>query len=77
MNSETVRFFPNPVSNLMTLNFNGVRPNRIEIFNVTGELVHSGSWINTFDASPLADGMYFLRVIGSEKSEAFKFEVRH
>ena len=41
---------------------------------MTGKLVYSGSWVNTLDVSTLADGMYFLRTIGSDKSEDFKFE---
>jgi hypothetical protein len=77
VDAAEVSFFPNPASDVMTLNFNGVRPNRIEVYSVTGKLVHSGSWVNTFDVSTLADGMYFLRTIGSDKSEDFKFEVRH
>ena len=77
LDAESIRFFPNPASDMMTLNFNGIRPNRIEIYNITGEMVHSGSWVNTFDVSALSDGMYFLRTIGTDKSVDFKFEVRH
>jgi len=75
--SEMISLFPNPASNVMTLNFNGNRPNRMEVYNAMGKLVHAGSWVNTFDVTTLADGMYFLRAIGADKSEDFKFEVRH
>ncbi len=73
-NSEPlVKIYPNPFSDQITIENEGVETYTIEIYNSLGELIHSikmdqKSIINTTD---LSRGFYFLK-ISNGKSEQYK-----
>ena len=80
LNQANVKVYPNPASNLITLNIPGHVTSRytVTIMNTTGEILRS--WTNvpsirSFDVSGLAAGVYFLRVANEKETKTLRFEV--
>jgi hypothetical protein len=69
---NSFRIYPNPVSNTMTLDYNLVKNDNVnlEIYNTTGQVIKtyiksnnhpSGSYSQSFDVSDLNSGVYLAR----------------
>jgi hypothetical protein len=60
-----VNIYPNPASEIIMLEFNGVSTGTYEILNMSGQLMQTGninSSLNEIDISYIAAGMYFLKL---------------
>ena len=75
---STVRLtaFPNPTTNLLTVNVGNTRFDRYEVINLTGAVVMTGSFVAgsdqlRLDVSPLASGQYQLVLDGGKAAASF------
>ncbi len=59
-NNPTVSIFPNPATN--SLNINSKSPFRFNIYNITGEIILSGTASSKIDISELKSGQYFISI---------------
>ena len=61
--------FPNPVTRgQLNVNVTGSEAEHYAIYNILGQIVHSGNFSNTLDVSRLKSGMYIIEVtIGTQK----------
>ncbi|MEM6722952.1 MAG: LamG-like jellyroll fold domain-containing protein [Bacteroidota bacterium] len=61
--TPAIRLFPNPTSNRLQIETNGLQISRMELFNATGQLIreYQGS-LNLIQLSDLANGMYILAI---------------
>lgn len=74
---------PNPVNDVMDIRFDleAATVGRIEIFNVQGQLVHQMPTLDLnkgenkirFDTKILSSGIYFCKVLTSDKTETIRF----
>ena len=63
---DEIRIFPNPVQE--SLNIYGVKYDRLEIFNASGQiLISSNQTTSSLNLTELASGLYFIRFITKEK----------
>jgi hypothetical protein len=78
-NAESeVAIFPNPVSDLLTLNFLSESPDEIVLFDINGKkhnltLVRRSSGILVFDLSMMENGVYFIGIKTGESYLRRKF----
>ncbi len=67
--SSSIKIFPNPAQNTITVNYAGnqIENLTVEIVNTLGETVYTKSIISneTIDISDLSNGLYFVRLKGS------------
>lgn len=74
--SEYFQVYPNPaVNSFQVKKYHSSDPINIEIYNAGSELVFkrtSSDLISTLDISYLVNGLYFVRIIGSKKTETVK-----
>ena len=76
MNNPGVKYYPNPVSDYMNVEFPEFIHARLTIRNVRGSIVRQAGMysdrtlINTTD---LANGVYFVTVESAGKTDAFRF----
>jgi len=79
--NEEINLFPNPVNdNLTVLLPKTQNEMSIQIFNVTGQLIHqvTAEGQYQFSTTEMVDGIYFLKVIDKDKiSSTHKFQVIH
>ena len=65
--------FPNPVNDVLTISCSNNTISRIEIFNILGKIVYSQPYKDTIDISSFSEGLYLLKVYGTnEQVSAFK-----
>jgi hypothetical protein len=64
--------YPNPASGKVTVNISDQRLEKIQIFNVTGELMHE-HFTSEFFVTDLSNGMYFIVVQTEEHIFTGKF----
>lgn len=74
----TVEFFPNPVSNFLTIAMSGKSKFiRTYILNIFGqelnEIILEDNQIKVIDVSAFSNGVYFLKIVDNEKSETLRF----
>lgn len=64
--TDTIRFYPNPVTTVLQMELSGIQPVRAEVYSITGQLVHSENFKNEtspvvhFDA--LESGVYLMKI---------------
>ena len=75
--NQSYTVYPNPVSDVLNLTFNGSRPDLIEIHSLIGQQIHSGSWTSQLDVSRFSNGMYVLRIWSNGMAQTRRFEVQH
>ena len=65
---NSIKVFPNPTSDFVSLNLNKSfgNSNRIELYNTFGQLVLTSTQINKIDISKLTAGLYFIKVTNSQ-----------
>lgn len=75
--TESLRIYPNPVSGMLNIKTNSGY--QVEILDISGRLVKSGSLINGENQINLADqtpGIYYLRLIGEKNVQVKKIMIR-
>jgi hypothetical protein len=77
-NSE-IKIFPNPASNLIAIQFDGLLENNysIELFDTLGKLIknttiNAGQSITYFDVQDIYNGTYFIKISNGNQSESYK-----
>jgi len=68
-----ISIYPNPTSNILNIS-SSENISRIEIISITGKLVAQqdvNSDYTTCDVSDLSNGMYFVRIYGSEQNNVY------
>ncbi len=82
--SFSLEVFPNPAATSLNVSFARINASELnmEVYNVSGVLLEQisleGVESNTqIDISDLADGIYFVKVIGNDGSEVKRFQVAH
>ncbi|MDY7396917.1 T9SS type A sorting domain-containing protein [Aureibaculum sp. 2210JD6-5] len=61
--------YPNPASNYLTIKTEAIIK-EIVIYNVLGQSVFTKSYTDRIDVSELEDGIYYLKIIGDDVSDA-------
>ena len=67
---KQTQIYPNPFSSIVNIH-SKVDFNTYEMYSFTGQLIHSGKFINSIDLSSIDRGIYFLKLIGN-KIEHYK-----
>ena len=63
LNSSDLTIYPNPVSDVMTIEFkSGIKPNSIVIYDLYGKKISSYEQKSTVDLSGLAGGIYLVKI---------------
>jgi len=71
--NENISLSPNPVYDILNLNFVGNRVKQIDIFDITGKKVYSTPFsVNNIDVSTFTNGVYFVRINANNKLHNFK-----
>ncbi len=76
VNSPGVKYYPNPVSDYMIIEFPDLTQATLTIRNVHGSIVQQNKMKDTrtlINTSNLANGVYFVTVESSGKTEVFRF----
>lgn len=71
--------YPNPATNLITLQVNATESNNIQIYDITGKIVYTIISTNPTVNIPVVDfksGIYILKIQGEKGVTTKKFEVR-
>jgi hypothetical protein len=72
----SLELWPNPSSTLVHFGYDGdTKPNHLQIYDMLGRDIYSGSWIPEFDVTGLAGGIYFVRATSGEESVVKRMEV--
>jgi hypothetical protein len=66
---------PNPASERVFFGYEEKQPDLLEIYDMMGRTIYSGSWIVEFDVTGLAGGIYFVRATSGEESVVKRMEV--
>jgi hypothetical protein len=78
-NDLNISFYPNPASESISFNFNKAdcRIEKIELYDITGSLVHSQNSCqsNKLDVSFLSEGVYFVSAFTNKGTVRSKFNV--
>jgi hypothetical protein len=69
--------WPNPTSESVFFAYEEPMPELFEIYDMTGRIIYSGTWIADFDVIGLPSGIYFARATDGEQSVMKKIEVIH
>ena len=75
---ENVDIYPNPTKNFVTIS--GENLSKIEIFNITGQMVLNFDYTNdnqTIDLVNLYSGIYFFKIIDKNGNHCTKKVVKH
>jgi hypothetical protein len=75
----TVKLFPNPTTNSITLNLDGISNVNLELFDIQGKLLLTKNRAfnqEQIDVSAFKTGTYFLRILSNEGNQQIKFEVK-
>ena len=70
-----IELWPNPTTERVFLAYEEKQPDLLEIYDMLGRDIYSGSWIPEFDVTGLAGGIYFVRATSGEESVVKRMEV--
>jgi hypothetical protein len=70
-----LNLWPNPASDLVHFSSGETWPDVLEIYDMLGKRLYSGSWVPEFDTSTLASGIYFVRATRGEESVVTRMEI--
>lgn len=74
-NTTNIKVYPNPASDFINIIApNDIRLKHISLINIEGKLVYESDFLQSFDVSNMASGMYFLKVT-DEKNNFSMFKV--
>ena len=68
--TETISLYPIPFKNELHISLNSIKASKIDIYNISGKLILSkniSSNTQSLDMSSIASGMYFAKIIASNK----------
>jgi hypothetical protein len=71
----TFDLWPNPTSERVFFAYDEQIPDLLEIYDMMGRTIYSGSWIGEFDVTSLAGGIYFVRATSGEENVVKRMEV--
>ena len=71
----TFDLWPNPTSERVFFAFEEQQPDLLEIYDLMGKTIYSGTWLPEFDVSNLAGGIYFVRANSGGESVVKRMEV--
>ena len=78
-NGNLVKFFPNPTSELLNINFTKSFSGTLKVLNNQGAEIHSSFLKNKtnhdFDLSYLSDGAYFVILVNEKTGEVFSQKI--
>jgi hypothetical protein len=79
--ASSLSLFPNPVSDMLTVNFEATSSTSVQLIDLTGKVVRSetaqaGSVSTQFDVNDLNAGVYFVNVKNAAGSTTQKFVVK-
>ena len=84
LNNDEIGIFPNPVSDLLVMQYKGInkRSLNIELVNTNGQVMkrqefQQGSTISYLDTKTIANGIYFLSVSDGVLKKAYKVLINH
>ena len=65
--NTSIKIFPNPTSDVVSLNLNKSfgEVNRVEFYDIFGQIVLASTRLNNIDISNLTTGLYFIKVTNS------------
>ena len=78
-NNKEFDIYPNPSTGLVTFTSNFKLNNKIEILNITGQIVHSvniSGQNKEIDLNHLEKGLYFIRIVNDENVKLVKLILR-
>ena len=70
-----LELWPNPTSDRVFFAHGDLLPDHLQIYDMLGRNIYSGSWVNEFDVSQLSSGIYFVRATSGEESVVKRMEV--
>jgi len=70
-----MELWPNPTSERVFFAHGDAIPSHLQIYDMLGRDIYSGSWIPEFDVTGLAGGIYFVRATSGEESVVKRMEV--
>ena len=70
-----LELWPNPTSDRVFLAHGDLLPDHLQIYDMLGRNIYSGSWVTEFDVSQLSSGIYFVRATSGEESVVKRMEV--
>ena len=71
----TFDLWPNPTSERVFFAFEEQQPELLEIYDLMGKTIYTGTWLSEFDVSNLAGGIYFVRATSGGESVVKRMEV--
>lgn len=72
--TEIIEIYPNPVDNILNLNFQGQYLMNAEIFSMDGQMINTYNINeNQIDVSELASGQYVVKIVDNTKTYHSKF----
>ena len=71
----TFDLWPNPTSERVFFAYEEEQPELMEIYDMMGRTIYSGSWLGEFDVTSLAGGIYFVRASSGGESVVKRMEV--
>jgi uncharacterized protein (TIGR02145 family) len=72
---KDISIWPNPANNYFNLSYVGSKPDKIELFDVTGKLIFTSGWKSMINVSRYNSGFYYLRIYTGGLTETKKLEV--
>jgi PKD-like domain/Ig-like domain CHU_C associated/Secretion system C-terminal sorting domain/Right handed beta helix region/PKD domain len=73
--TKDITIWPNPANSYFNLSFVGSKPDKIELFDVTGKLIFSSGWKSMINVSRYNSGFYYLRIYIGGLIETKKLEI--
>jgi hypothetical protein len=67
--------WPNPTSERVFFAYEDEMPELLEIYDMMGRTIYSGTWLPEFDVSGLAGGIYFVRATSGGESVVKRMEI--
>ncbi|MFM9005924.1 MAG: T9SS type A sorting domain-containing protein, partial [Flavobacteriales bacterium] len=70
-----MEIWPNPAMNIVFFGYDEIVPESLDIYDMMGKIIYSGTWLQEFDVSSLAGGVYFVRASNEGESIVKRLEV--
>jgi hypothetical protein len=67
--------WPNPTSERVYFSYEDEMPEMLEIYDMMGRTIYTGTWLPEFDVSSLAGGIYFVRATSGGESVVKRMEI--
>ena len=74
-NDLNLELWPNPASERVFFAHGDATPDNLQIYDMLGRDIYSGTWLPEFDVSGLSSGIYFVRATSGGESVVKRMEV--